>query len=172
MSKSFFDVDNLFIGCLGYTNHLEDGNFEWNKKESNPYFVYYKGPSNLFKGCHVGYDIFNKEAYYFLGEVTGISDVLEIIGEKYMIGHKSIPLKVILGKDIDRISDSELKRIVCNFNVSDALQKKGDDEYLLCLKNLLGKPMNDKRDIYYLVTKYIELLLEENKKNIDKHFTK
>ena len=171
MEEKEFDVSKLYLGCLGSARYLDDGNVEWQKREANPYFVYYKGPSNIFKEKSVGYDVSNNKAYYFFNEARNISDVLKSINEKYIIG-QSFPLTTILGKEKSRISASELKRIVCNFNIADALQRDNNDEYLLCLKSVLDMPMNREDDIWYLVTKYIELLAKKNLQNMNKHFTK
>ncbi len=160
MEEKEFDVSKLYVGCLGSADYLEDGNVDWSKKEANPYFVYYIGPSNIFKDYHVGYDVFNRKAYYFFNEVKGISSVLKTIDERYIIG-QSIPLTTILEKEQSRISSSELKKRICDYNLSDALQRD-NDEYLLVLKNCLKtvEELSDRKlkDNYI---DYIDLLIKQ-----------
>ena len=160
MKEKYFNVNELSVGCLGSIKYLGMNNgAEWNKKIVNPYIIFKKVLSDKLDDCHEGKDIFSYNSYYFLNEVSRKDSTLEIINGKYTIG-KSIPLSVVCGNDMEKISSNELKSIICNFNLTDALIKNKDNKDLLVLKECLDivDLINDYKVREYYIDRILSLI--------------
>ena len=137
MKDKYYDINELYVGCLGTIEYLGDNQHaDWNKKKSCPYVIYRETLSESLDNCHECIDIFSKDRYYHLNEVSRRKSTLEIVHGKYIIG-KAIPLSVVCSNGMKKISSIELKSILCNFNFTDALIKNREDNYLSLLKTCL-----------------------------------
>lgn len=137
MKIKYFNIDKLHVGCLGkMTYYGNDRAIEWNRNVICPYVVFSEKLSDSLDNCHECKDIFSNETYYLFNEVSKRDSTLEIVHGNYIIG-KSLPLKIVCGSDKEEISFTELKSIICNFNITDALIKNRDDIYLPLLKKCL-----------------------------------
>ncbi len=138
MKMKYFDVDQLSVGCLGSMSYPEDSKWpDWNKKKSCPYTIYRERQSDSSYVKREGINVFSGEKYYFLNEASRKSCPAGETQGKYIIG-KSVPLSIIFEKDKKKISLIELKSIVCNFNLTDALIKDKKDDYLILLRSCLN----------------------------------
>ena len=134
MKEKYFNVKELNVGCLGSVNYLGSGNgADWIKKDISPYTVFKVLPSENLDGCHEAKDVFCNDKYYFLNEVSRKDCNLEMVHGRYVIG-KSVPLSVVCGSGVKKISSIQLKNIMNDFNVTDALIKNRYDGYLILLK--------------------------------------
>ena len=168
MNEKFFCVDEINIGCLGIINYLGPGKGAlWNKKQ-NPYIAFRKDSSVSLDDCHEGKNVFNNDKYYFLSEVSKKDNNLEIVQGKNVIG-SSFPLRIVCGNGKDKISSIELKIIICNYNIADALRKKSDDDYLNSFKkyiDVIDQMVDSKEKERYvdtindLLNDYINILSE------------
>ena len=138
MKEKFFDINDLYVGCLGNIQYLEEEKqYNWSKKNICPYIIFKKHLSNYLDNCHEGKNIFSNERYYFLNEISRRNSTMDIVYGHYIIG-KSIPLSIVCGSD-KKMSYMELKSIICNFNITDALIKYQHDKYLSLLKSCLDE---------------------------------
>lgn len=173
MKEKYYDVNDLYVGCLGTIQFLkEEGQFSWSKKNSSPYVIFKKYLSESLDNCHEGKNIFSNDRYYFLNEISRRNSTMEIVYGNYIVG-KSIPLSIVCDSD-KKISYTGLKSIICYFNITDALIKNKNDENLFLLRSCLDEVdlMTDgKVKEYYinniasLIFRYTNIIMNFNSDN-------
>ena len=174
MKEKYFDINDLYVGCLGTIQYFEeDKGISWTKKKASPYVVYKKRISTSLDNCHECIDVFSGDKYYLLNEVSNRDSILEIIYGKYIVTN-SFPLNFVYDNDSTIISASDVKNIICNFNITDSLVKNKDDSNLLLLKICLADAKlikEEKVKEYYvnnimaLTNRYIDIIMRSSFKN-------
>lgn len=175
MKQKYYNTSSIHVGFLGYVKCDENGAM-WTKMKDCPCVIYEEKLSETLDNAMEAYDVFSDNHYFFYNSVTNSKkNILEIVNGKCAIG-KGFPIKIIL--DNEKALECELKSVLWNFNILDAMAKKCDDKILSLLKKEMEmidsvKNIKDRErfidSISFYAREYIKATIDGDKSSEEKN---